>query len=125
MAVDDTKPPSHTPPPSYAQSTSSDATVVEHPGPLPSGLASTVTATSSTPFPSIFTPPNVQHFRFGPTPPQELHLPYAYYDPRSEYSVAMADHRARMRFLGSVLYAAGVWVLFGILAGWWGQAWSE
>ncbi|PBK82896.1 hypothetical protein ARMGADRAFT_1068078 [Armillaria gallica] len=79
----------------------------------------------------MFTPPNVQHphhvqhFRFGPTPPQELHLPYAYYDPRSEYSVAMADHRARMRFLGSVLYAAGVWVLFGILAGWWGQAWSE
>ncbi len=70
-------------------------------------------------------PHHVQHFRFGPTPPQELHLPYAYYDPRSEYSVAMADHRARMRFLGSVLYAAGVWVLFGILAGWWGQAWSE
>ncbi|KAK0484350.1 hypothetical protein EDD18DRAFT_1197092 [Armillaria luteobubalina] len=115
MVVDDMKPSSQTPPPSYAQSTSSGVTVVEHPGPLPSGLASTVTATSSTPFPSIFTPPN----------PQELHLPYAYYDPRSEYSVALADHRARMRFLGSVLYAAGVWVLFGILVGWWGQAWSE
>ncbi|KIY71119.1 hypothetical protein CYLTODRAFT_487489 [Cylindrobasidium torrendii FP15055 ss-10] len=82
--------------------------------------------------PSIFTPPAVMHapqppstIHFGPTPATRLQLPYAYYDPHSDYSVSMADQRARSRFIGAVLYALLILALVGTVLGCWGDTWRE
>ncbi|THV08200.1 hypothetical protein K435DRAFT_771764 [Dendrothele bispora CBS 962.96] len=68
---------------------------------------------------------------FGPTPSQTLFqhghqpnqqggqgqvtIPYAYYDPHSPYSLAQADIRARKRFLVTMTWILGFWVLVGLV----------
>ncbi len=114
------KDPLSTPPPPYTSSSTYDQ--------RPQQLTS---ASTASPFPSVFTPPVVENthhtpstYHVGPTPPQQLHLPYAYYDPHSDYSVSLADARARTRFIGAVLYALGIWLLVGVLFKWWGEGWT-
>lgn len=109
------------PPPPYSPTVSQGSNQQRY-----SGSAS-ASASSS---PSMFTPPvvpNPHHssaYRFGPTPPQQLQLPYAYYDPHSAHSVAMADSRARTRFTRAIIYAFGVLLLASGVVSWWGEDWS-
>ncbi|KAF5387957.1 hypothetical protein D9615_000668 [Tricholomella constricta] len=59
-----------------------------------------------------------QHYLFGPTPLSTQPLvPYAYYDPRSPYSMTQADARARRRFILGVFWALMTWSLIGFLVG--------
>ncbi|KAG7097391.1 hypothetical protein E1B28_004741 [Marasmius oreades] len=58
----------------------------------------------------------------GPTPTGQLHIPYAYYDPRSEHSMMQADSRARWRFCEALAWIIVTWfvlvlVVQGILDG--------
>ncbi|GLB34115.1 hypothetical protein LshimejAT787_0109990 [Lyophyllum shimeji] len=62
--------------------------------------------------------PQHQHL-FGPTPlsAHQLPAPYAYYDPRSPYSMGRADARARERFIAALLWSVAIWCLIGYLIG--------
>ncbi|KAK1232106.1 hypothetical protein PQX77_004764 [Marasmius sp. AFHP31] len=62
-------------------------------------------------------PPDSHHWQSqaGPTPSGQLHLPYAYYDPRSEHSVMQADARARWRFFEAFAWVVVVWVIVGLV----------
>ncbi|KAJ4479134.1 hypothetical protein J3R30DRAFT_2722469 [Lentinula aciculospora] len=70
------------------------------------------------PWATVPTPAHPNPVNSGPTPASALHIPYAYYDPRSAHSLAEADTRAKWRFWLTLLWVLGVWVLCGLLASW-------
>ncbi|KAJ6561474.1 hypothetical protein DFH09DRAFT_494325 [Mycena vulgaris] len=115
------------PPPAYSPSTSANDTVTDAAsGPIPA-----IVQYPSPELPSAFRPPSPSSFPHphphtgisssGPTP---LFLPaaapsaegyYAYYDPRSSYSLARADRRALARFWSSFACCIGILVLLWLL----------
>ncbi|KAJ7223951.1 hypothetical protein C8J57DRAFT_232576 [Mycena rebaudengoi] len=116
------------PPPPYRASTvlsqsAANATgsgaiqiVVQHPSPeLPSAF--------QPPTPSSFPHPH-PHTHIGSSGPTPLFLPtatpaadthYPYYDPRSPYSIALADRRAFNRFWSAFWCSIGILVLLWLL----------
>lgn len=106
MLIETTKTP--TPPPAY-----SEATRTGEPGAAsPQGGYSPPPITHTIPSNHLMSPG-----QFGPTPAQNLQLPYAYYDPHSLHSVQQADSRARWRFIRAMVWAVGLWCLLGMLIG--------
>ncbi|KAJ6560380.1 hypothetical protein B0H19DRAFT_1070019 [Mycena capillaripes] len=113
------------PPPAYSPSPGTDA------GPAP---ISVTVQQQSPELPSAFRPPSPSsfphlhpHTNASPTGPTPFFLPaaipitdgyYAYYDPRSTYSLALADRRAFVRFWKAFTCAVGIIVLlwsFGLI----------
>ncbi|KDQ21117.1 hypothetical protein BOTBODRAFT_27115 [Botryobasidium botryosum FD-172 SS1] len=80
---------------------------------------------------------NGAHNPYGPTPLPSFHypnpdtvslpqtplfvtqhgLPLPYYDPTSPHSVRLARQRARWRFWGALVWALGLYVIFGLFVG--------
>lgn len=118
------------PPPAYSSSTvvseSANAAATD------SGHIQIIVQHPSPELPSAFRPPSPSSFPHphphtgisssGPTPfflpaatpgPSEGH--YAYYDPRSPYSLALADRRALVRFWSAFGWAMSILVLLWLL----------
>ncbi|ESK86810.1 hypothetical protein Moror_15114 [Moniliophthora roreri MCA 2997] len=81
---------------------------------------------TANPHQPLFHPPPLDHSHHwqqgsGPTPAQQLHIPYAYYDPRSEHSVMQADARAKRRFFEAFAWVVVTWLVVGLLV----QAYME
>lgn len=66
------------------------------------------------PYHPLPTAHEIHHPQVGPTPISSQYplLPYAYYD-----SPAVADGRARWRFVSAFMFGIGVWVIAGIIIG--------
>ncbi|KAJ7098712.1 hypothetical protein B0H15DRAFT_588116 [Mycena belliarum] len=114
------------PPPAYSASTSAfpitsaaapiPEIVVQHPSPeLPNAFRPP--SPSSFPHLNTYTGPAspgpTPFFLPAATPAADGH--YAYYDPRSPYSIARADRRALSRFWGAFGCAVGILVLLWLL----------
>ena len=98
-----------TPPPAYSEADSQFAvTAVPQSG--PTVMPSYADQPFFAPLPS---PPSHPHTLFGPTPiSQQQGLLIPYYDQHSPYAIEQAASRARWRFFGGILCAAGI---FGIV----------
>ncbi|KAJ7228196.1 hypothetical protein GGX14DRAFT_611634 [Mycena pura] len=117
-----------------AESTEPQVEPSHAPSPPPPYVSRSTTGTAGQPnpeLPSVFRPPSPSSFPHphphtgpafsaGPTPislptatPADVY--YAYYDPRSAYSLALADRRALVRFwsafLGAMCILAFLWFI--------------
>ncbi|KAJ7639367.1 hypothetical protein FB45DRAFT_425516 [Roridomyces roridus] len=112
----DTEPPrSPSPPPAYSTSASSNAL---NPGTLAVQQEPELPSAFRPPTPSSFPHPHPSMHSTGPTPffsPQNQNNSYAYHDPRSPYSLALADRRAFVRFWAAFTWAVGVLLVLWLL----------
>ena len=95
------------PPPAYS----------EHPEPhqLSANQAGS-TSTSSPVSPGLSFPAHAPYY--GPTPIAQQTQLLPYYDPRSPYAVAEANHRARWRFITAALWAVAILTFVSFITGW-------
>ncbi|RPD67380.1 hypothetical protein L226DRAFT_529731 [Lentinus tigrinus ALCF2SS1-7] len=98
-----------TPPPAYSEH-------LEPHEQHPSTNQGASTSSSSPLSPGLSFPTHAAYY--GPTPlPQQTQL-LPYYDPRSPYAVAEANHRARWRFITAALWAVAILTFVSFITGW-------
>ncbi|KAI0711052.1 hypothetical protein C8T65DRAFT_648007 [Cerioporus squamosus] len=97
-----------TPPPAYSEHPEA------HQQHLSANQAAPSTSTSSPVSPLAF-PAHTPYY--GPTPIAQQAQLLPYYDPRSPYAVAEANHRARWRFISAAIWAVAILTFVSFMMG--------